>query len=157
MGCVNIYVANFKKIESRTLYLPFRWVRKLMCVKIRENSRICLGEHFIIFFFSGNTRGTARGLVWRARTWKRMPRNKFACVIWIVFGLEAPWQSKFYELRLSLRIHSGCRPSFCSPSSPPACFRPWADQPLDDTYLSENAKTCEIHKKIHPILLSFSC
>jgi hypothetical protein len=55
-----------------------------------------------MYSLSGNTRGTARGLVWRARTWKRMPRNKFACVIWIVFGLEAPWQSKFYELRLSL-------------------------------------------------------
>jgi len=59
-----------------------------MCVKIRKNSRICLGEHFIIFFFSGNTRGTARGL---ARAYvKENAAQQIRLCCRIVFGLEAP-------------------------------------------------------------------
>ena len=41
-----------------------------MCVKFSQKQSNLLGEHFNISFFSGNTRGTAPGLVWRTRTWK---------------------------------------------------------------------------------------
>jgi len=57
---------------------------------------------FFISFSSGNTRGTAPGLVWWACMWKANAAEQIHLCCRIVFGLKAPWQSKFRELRLCL-------------------------------------------------------